>query len=130
MQFIRLFVLLALICSGCADPVTLPGDYSLHRNSAHDVYISRSSWRDESERIPPKVVGVWYDERYIIAEREPFVRRSPDNPQDHYLIPSGVTEFWILDVTIGKSFGPLTADELNEIAKKLGLPHPVRFHSL
>lgn len=106
--------------------VKLCGDYFLHRNSAHEIFVSPMTWNGQTPIIPPKVVEVAHDERFIAAKQNHLERRSPNNPKDTYLRPSeGVYNYWILDTNIPKAYGPLRKSEFDDKRKELDVSESV-----
>ncbi|MHC4120820.1 MAG: DUF3997 domain-containing protein [Planctomycetota bacterium] len=102
----------------------LCGDYYVRRTSAHQIHVSPNSWTPDTPRIPPKVVKLGHDDRFIIAEQNHLKRRSPNNPNDTYMEPNpGVYSYWILDVSIPKAFGPFSRDDFDKKRGELGVPN-------
>ena len=119
--------LLAFIsgCFGDGDFSTkLCGDYYIHCTSAHQIHVSPSSWNSDTPRIPPKVVELGHDDRFIIAKQNHLKRRRPNNPNDTYMEPDpGVYSYWILDVSMPKVFGPFSKDDFDKKRGELGVPN-------
>ena len=101
----------------------LCGDYLIWRSSANHIIISR---RNCVESIPTKVVEVGHDSRFIIAKRNELERRSPNNPDDTYMQPTpDIFDYWILDTSIPKVYGPLTQEEFAQKRQELDIPDNV-----
>ncbi len=113
---------------GAADfSAKLCGDYYVHRTSAHQIQVSPVVWREDTPIIPTKVVELGHDERFIIAKQNHLKRRSPDDPNDSYMLPDpGVFSYWILDVHAPQSYGPMNQDEFLRKRVELGVPDGLR----
>jgi len=130
MKKICLIALFGLMFTGCAPldfATELCGGYILGRTSSHDILIMpKSGWDDTTPIIPPKVVELGNDQRFIVAKQHPLKRRSPDNLQDTYMEPDrGLVNYWILDTATPIAFGPLMWDEYIEKRKELDVPDSV-----
>lgn len=112
---------------GCTQWAELPGDYHVLRHSSVEVSVAKIS--GPAPLIPPKVVGLWWDESYLVGECHPLKRRSPNSPQDTSMIPDlTIRNYWIIDVEREESFGPLSHASMQEKCKALGiLPSAVTF---
>ena len=85
--------------------------------------IAPEAWNDSIPTIPTKVIECDADKRFIIAKRQGLKRRSPNNPNDTYEEPdTRVVDYWILDTSAPKVFGPLTLNEFNDQRKVLAVP--------
>ena len=92
----------------------LSGGYMLSRSSANTIMVipKNGSWNDTIPTIPEKVIEIAWDKHFILAKRQGLQRRSPENPNDTYMEPDdSVFDYWILDVSLPKVYGPLTREE-------------------
>ena len=96
----------------------LTGGYTLHRNSAHEVFIApNDGWNDEIAIIPSKVVRLNIYKEFIIAERQELKRRNPNDSLDSYEIPDeNVKDYWILNTDKNYVLKNL---KLNDFKKKM-----------
>ncbi|MGL4552146.1 MAG: DUF3997 domain-containing protein [Gemmataceae bacterium] len=96
------------------------GGYRVFRSSAHQVTIGPGSgWKGETPlRVPPKVVEIAWDNRFILAKQRHLRKRGDDGYEE----PTwwGVS-YWILDVKKPEGFGPLTAEEFAAKRAELGV---------
>jgi hypothetical protein len=100
----------------------IAGGYYIHRTSSEQIIIAPESWNDSIPTIPTMVIECNTDKRFIIAKRQGLMRRSPGNPNDTYEVPDPkIIDYWILDTTLPKVFGPLTLNEFVEKRKELGV---------
>jgi len=115
-------------CPGISDfSAKLCGDYYIHRTSAHQIHVSPMRWNDNTPMIPTKVIELGHDQRFIIAKQKHLKRRSPNNPKDTYMEPNpGVLDYWILDVTIPKVYGPFSSKEFYKKRIELKVPHDLK----
>jgi len=124
----RAFFVLNLLTLGCQQRSELPGNYRVLRHSLHEVFVAQEIWSEAEPRIPPKVVSLWSDSRYIVAKRQVLVRRSPQNPSDSYLVPGAIPlEIWIIDSVTRRCNEPITEEQLSLWAANTGLPSPLPF---
>lgn len=104
---------------GAADfEAKLCKDYHLYRTSASEVYVAPEGG---DRAIPAEVVELGYDQRFIIAKQSYLTHPPRNNP---YREPDPVVfNYWILDVTVPQTYGPLTEDNFRRKRKELGVPH-------
>lgn len=136
-----LLLVLALLLVAC-DPVTfgpgaadfsapLPGDYFIHRTSAHQIMVAPSGWNASTPIIPTKVVELDHDDTFVIAKQQHLRRRSPNDPNDTYEEPDPeVFSYWILNVQTPEVWGPLTDDEFQDKRGKLGVDPLLSLHDV
>ena len=114
-------ILLSSGCAGLQDyDYDLANDYMLSCSSAHQITIIPKTGysQDETTYIPPKVIEIAWNERYVIAKQYGMKRRSPDNPEDTYEEPDKTKiYYWILDTLDKKRYGPFNSIEFNEQIK-------------
>ena len=117
-------------CGGPPFSTKLAGDYYIHRYSANEVKVSPRSYGKNTPVIPPVVVALGHDDRFIIAKQNHLRRRSPDNPEDTYMERDpGVYSYWIIDTSIPRAYGPLTKVEFEEKRKELLVPEELMMRS-
>lgn len=124
--FIGMISLLLYGCAGAGDyDISLPGEYSLIRSSAHNITINKKQGEDVwgEALIPAKITELNYNNQYILAKQLGLKRKYPDNANNTYEIPdeSKVT-YWILQVDNGNVYGPLTENEFTNMKNKLSIP--------
>lgn len=80
----RLLPLLGLLvilsgCFGAGDfSAKLCGDYYIHCTSAHQIHVSPKFWSPDTPKIPPKVVELGHNDRFIIARQNHLKRRNAE----------------------------------------------------
>lgn len=134
--------LVVTACAGAFGPgaadysYRVAGEYQLIRSSGHQISVrplfgettqyGGGTKTVYTDAIPPKVVKIAWDDRFVIAEQQGLKRRSPNDPNDTYEEPANVFFFWILDAKIKRSYGPF--DEATFVAKKkeLGVPESLK----
>lgn len=104
------------------------GGYSIWRTSAHQIsVVPDDGWTASTPIIPTKVIECDFDDRFVIAKRQGLKRRSPGDPNDTYEEPDpSVFDFWILDTSAPKVFGPLSEAEFNRMRTELRVPTKLR----
>jgi hypothetical protein len=92
------------------------GNYKVFRSSAHQIKVVPSGgWSQNTPIIPTKVVEIAWDQTFVLVKQQQLRRRSPNNPQDTYEEPDpGKYAYWILDTSLPKVYGPLTAEEFRD----------------
>ncbi|MGN7479199.1 DUF3997 domain-containing protein [Solibacillus silvestris] len=132
-SIVALFSLLVLTgCAGLADyDIDLPGDYSVVRTSAHQIFISPkisdNQWGPEV--IPSEVTEVNWDDNYILVKQLGLM--NDPNSSNGYQIPNKEDEhFWILEFKSGKVFGPLDEDNFVEKKNELGILESVKLKKI
>lgn len=125
---------LLLFTCGCDRVGIGPGLYDFHydvakgyilaRTSAHKVQIHpNAAFSPTDPQIPPKVIEVGWNERFILAKQYPLKRRSPNNPNDTYELPDkSHTNYWILDANGPAVYGPFDKAEFEKKRLALGVP--------
>ena len=109
----------------------LPHEYFIHRNSAHQIFVSPNSWSPDTPIIPTKVIELDHDDRFVIAKQQLLQRRSPGNPNDTYEEPKpNAFQFWILDLRVPKAYGPLNDDEFPLERTRLGVSENLSLHDV
>ncbi|MGZ4031872.1 MAG: DUF3997 domain-containing protein [Tumebacillaceae bacterium] len=98
------------------------GEYSLIRSSAHSILVSLPENGTVSNTIPPKVIKIAWNDRYVIAEQQALIRRSPNDPNDLYELPDDKFYYWILDTKVKKAYGPYTEYTFKVKKKELKIP--------
>jgi hypothetical protein len=90
------------------------GGYRVIRSSRDQVQIvPQRGWNDATPRIPPKVLEVAWDERFVLAKQQHLKDGKPG---------WWTYSYWILDVTKPECFGPFTAEEFAARRAELGVP--------
>lgn len=65
--------------------------------------------------IPPKVVEIAWNDRYVIAKSFGLKKAYPDNPENTYEIPNETIVFyWILDTTADALYGGYSKEEFEK----------------
>jgi hypothetical protein len=118
---IVLITLPLLGCPGLLDfSAPLSGGYFLHRSSSEDIRIApETAWDYSTPTIPPMVVELAYDAKWIIATQRDLPPRSPNEP-DPAPIPEAVNH-WILNVQLPRVWGPLTEQKFKRQRSELGV---------
>jgi len=111
------------IGSGYADfSAKLVGNYSVYRTSAHQIMVTPESWDNSTPVIPTKVIECAIDRHFVLAKRQGLKRRSPNNPNDTYEEPDpSVFDYWVLDTSAPRVFGPMTQHEFDAKRQELGV---------
>lgn len=144
-----LFIFLAIILTGiivatvCAFVVAgfspglqdysyeLTGGYTLYRTSAHGVSISTQSDSISTKPgIPSKVVEVAWDSRFIIAKQNPFKSRNKFSGDNYEIPDESIVNYWILDTSIPRVYGPFEINEFTESRRKLAIPEYLTLRSV
>jgi hypothetical protein len=105
----------------------LVGDYFVHRTSANQIMIAPQVWNDSTPTVPTIVIECAIDRHLVLAKRQGLKRRSSNDPTDHtYGEPdASVFDYWILDTSAPKVFGPMTRPEFDTKRSELGVPDAV-----
>ena len=91
--------------------------YRLIQFSSHDVEIgNQRAPRDTG--IDAKVVSLCFDDRFILAQQQ--LLDATDDPV------RGKYQYWIIDATAQKRFGPFTEVEFNAQRKALGVSDQIK----
>ena len=115
----------ALLCGCNREPTAeyeykLPGGYSVFKTSSDDIMV-RCMASERYPDIPAKVVGLGWNERFILAKQQTLTNRA-SFPGDTFQIPvAGKYQFWIIDLTTTNRIGPLDENEFTEKTKALGV---------
>ena len=113
---------------GCECSVSLPDGYYVFQGSKNQVVIARKHNYPYTPQVLAKVIGVWWNDRFIVAKRNPLVRRSPERPDDTTMIPDEtIVEYWIIDTGRESLTGPLTKSELEGMTDSLGIEGRIYF---
>jgi len=117
------FVLaLSLLSVGCGPGISdfsekLGNGYYYHRTSSMDKYIAPKVWnKTATPMIPSKVIRYKKKDGYVAAKRE-IVEIGSSGSR----VGSGNFDFWILDTSKPKVFGPMDKYEFDIQIAKLGL---------
>jgi hypothetical protein len=111
---------------GMADyEIELPGDYKLYRTSAHQIHVGSTVNWESAPRIPPKIIAIAWDSRYVIAIQQLLVKngRGYEYPDDN------VKSYWILDTKVPKCYGPLNKERFEEKRTELLIDEGLRMTS-
>ena len=94
--------------------------YQVWRSSAHMVKIfNKHGTNGRTMKVPPKVVEVAWDQRFILAKQQHL---RPRGPGDGYEVPvEGQYSYWILDVKESRCEGPLDASGFASRRVELGV---------
>jgi hypothetical protein len=107
-----------LFFTGCAPGISdysydVAGGYQLDRTSSHEIsVVPLGGWSDKSQIIPPKVVKIAWNERYVIAEQQEL-EPNPNGVEE----PINKYHYWILDTGLKHTYGPFDKENF-EIKKK------------
>lgn len=94
--------------------------YQLVRTSAHSVMITpKKVWTVGKDEIPPEVVRVAWNERFVIAERIPSKVEF-----------SQALDYWIIDTSLSKVFGPFDPPTFAAQRITLGVPDTLALKSV
>jgi hypothetical protein len=115
-------------CPGRSDFCTkLCGDYYILRTSAQHIQVSPMSFDDNTPMIPIKVVELGHNQKFIIAKQKHINQGSFNNRKGTYKKPNpGVLDYWILDVTIPKVYGPFSSKEFYKKRTELKVPRGLK----
>ena len=115
----------ALLC-GCNRELTaeyelkLRGGYSVFKTSSADIIV-RCMTSEHYPDIPARVVGLAWNERFILAKQQGLTNRA-SFPGDTFQVPvAGKYQFWIIDITTTNRIGPLDEKGFSDKAKALGV---------
>ncbi len=88
--------------------------------------ISPDVWSDGTPLIPTKVIECAVDRHLILAKRQGMKRRSPNNPNDPMEEPDPkVFDYWILDTSVPKVFGPMNLDQFKIKRLEFSVPEKI-----
>jgi hypothetical protein len=99
-NLLSLSILSTLFITGCAGlsdySYDVAGNYELVRSSGHQIaVIQKNESNVPGNMIPPKVVKIAWNERYVIAEQQGLKRRNPNDPNDMYEEPTDAFYYWL-----------------------------------
>jgi len=100
----------------------LGNGYYYYNNSAIDRFIAPKNWNDKTPIIPLKVVQYKEKDGYIIAKRD-IVQCGMSGSR----VAIGEFDYWILDTSKKKVFGPMHKNDLNNHIAQLGLSIKISF---
>ena len=101
----------------------LVGDYFIFRTSADEIIISPESWTEGTPEIPTKVVEYAVHRRLILAKRQGLKRLDPNRSYEEP--DPAVFDYWILDTSAPKVFGPMSLDQFSAKRRELSVPESV-----
>jgi hypothetical protein len=122
--------------------IDLTHDWVLVRTSGHEitvncprignskVYSENGTLLSSTPEIPPKVVEIAWDKRFIIAKQYNLKRKWPDKPiappdETNYnveLPDKTSSNYWIVDTSIDKVYGPFDKSEFAKQRSALSVP--------
>jgi hypothetical protein len=113
-------IVIPLIGAGQLDwSIDVGHGYHIFRPSAFKVSVSPNSITPKSHRIPTHVIQWDFDSTFVIAKRigvmPTFEDTSISEPD------SNIFDYWILNTSIPKVYGPLTLDEFMKLRENLGV---------
>ncbi|HVM62110.1 MAG TPA: DUF3997 domain-containing protein [Verrucomicrobiae bacterium] len=118
----------ALLSSCGRDPlvgdyeIPLVGGYRVLRTNADDVEVVSMDKKFHS-CIPPKVVGIAWDNKFIVARQQQLKARG-NFPGDTLPVPvPGQFSYWIVDTTATNCLGPMTEPDYLVKSRSLELEH-------
>lgn len=113
MKHKMIVILICFFITGCVDGgdyiISLPNNYLLDASPAHHIVLYRADGIsiDMQNYIPPKVVELGWNSRYIIAKQYGMKKEYPNNPDNDYEIPDeSKIYYWILDTEEQIKYGP------------------------
>ena len=101
----------------------LVGDYFIFRTSAHEIIISPESWTEGTPEIPTKVVEYAVHRHLILAKRQGLKRRDPNRSYEEP--DPAAFDYWILDTSAPKVFGPMSLDQFSAKRRELSVPESI-----
>lgn len=111
--------------------VPLSGDYYLHRQSSHVIFIAPDQWTNGTPIIPEKVTQLDHNDMWIIAQQQQLGDRSPNDPTDNYQEPiPGAFSYWILRTQNPEVWGPLDEQGFAEQRTMLSVPDELQLHNV
>lgn len=123
MKFNVILILIVLLITGCGGgtsyEIELPNDYELYADSNDYIVIYHKvgTSRDDKNTLPPTIVEISWNERFIIAKQYGMKKKYPNNIDNSYEIPDkSKVYYWILDTENQIKYGPYKY--LNEFNNK------------
>ncbi|WP_459213187.1 DUF3997 domain-containing protein [Aquimarina rhabdastrellae] len=106
----------------------LPNGYMIFRSSSHQIQIvPEDGWGNETPIIPTKVLKLNIHDEFVIAYRQGLMERSPNDPNDSYMLPDpNKFDYWILDTKTPKSYGNLTKNNFEKTKIELKIPKSIK----
>lgn len=120
--FLFVSFIISIISSGCAGlgdyEFDVAGGYKLLRINALEVVVLKESvGYQKGMYIPPKVVEVAWDDRFVIAKQLGFT----DIPGKGSMPDEMKVGYWILDTTVKKAHGPYNLEDFEKNRQLLGV---------
>jgi hypothetical protein len=117
---ISVFILCFTLFVGCGAGSTdfaedLGNGYYFYSNSSLDRFIAPKTWNDDTPIIPSKVVRYKKQNGYVIAVREIIIMGSTGSR-----IATGDLDYWLLDTSLPRVWGPMSKSELEVQLVRLG----------
>jgi len=118
---------LLLLASGCPFmgleyEEDLVGDYAVWAtDTIEDTAVVRKDKNGSGATgvIPAMVFAYGWNDSFIIAKQHPT--------KDHWSVDTGTTNWYIIQVKMGKVHGPLTESEFNQRRTELQVPSELQF---
>lgn len=121
--FLFLLIIGTILYTGCIGPglgdyeYDIAGSYKVIRTSVHEVSITTLG--SSKTVVPAKVVEIAWDQKFIIAKQLPLIKNDDSNVP----IPDENTiNFWIIDTSDAKVYGPLANEDFEKNKLTLGVP--------
>lgn len=104
------------------------GNYSLHRTSANEIFITpNDGYNQEIPIVPSKVLKINNYNEYILAERQALKRRSPNNITDTYQVPDEkIKDYWILNTQKNYVLKNLSYEMFQKKLDSLNIPKKIK----
>jgi len=126
---VNIILIIVMVCFGCGPGVgdyeyDLIGNYKLFRSSAHEVQvIPTSGYQSTTPIIPTKVIEIAWDDKFILAKQVPLLTNKDTSDSKKYGTPNEtVINYWILDTSVPKVYGPFNSKDFEENKQALGVP--------
>jgi hypothetical protein len=104
-------------------------NYELTQNNPLDVYVlPKDGYEKESEIIPPKVVKIAWNDRFVIAKQQ--VIKEPKKSENGIGKPTNAFNYWILDTKIRQRYGPFNKKTFDKKLKVFGIPNSLKLQDV
>jgi PBP1b-binding outer membrane lipoprotein LpoB len=104
-------------------------NYELTQNNPIDVYVlPKDGYEKESEIIPPKVVKIAWNDRFVIAKQQ--VIKEPKKSENGIGKPTNAFNYWILDTKIRQRYGPFNKKTFDKKLKEFGIPNSLKLQDV
>jgi hypothetical protein len=107
--------------------IHLAGDYSLHRTSGVEAFITPEAYNDGTPTIPTCVVECATDGRYILAIRQDPDKLTDSSSKDGTPV---IQDYWILDTQKLEVHGPLNEETFQKLREKLSIAQNIQLRPI